>query len=479
MKYFLTCIVLLLLFVQKSFSQPQIIDYKDALRLINSWIEAQRDYADIPSISVAIVKDQETIWLKAFGMANNDGKVPSSTNTLYSICSISKLFTSVAIMQLYDAGKLRLDDNIETILPNYNLKQQYKESGPVTIRSLLTHSSGLPRESDYPYWTGPDFPFPSKEQMNLKLGEQQTLYPSSTIFQYSNLGMSLLGEVVEKISGQPYDKYVEDNILKPLKLASTHPYIPKEEWGKKMAIGYGATKREGPRDKVNLFDAKGIKAAAGFTSNVEDLARFASWQFRLLNNGGAEILKSSTLKEMHRVQWVDPDFRTFWGLGFAIAQLDGTTMIGHGGSCPGYRTTFQLDPKEKMGYIVMINAGGESPDLFAKEIREIISKIPKGKTDAKNNVNLEQYSGTYTSQPWGSEKIIMPWYGDLVMLNLPSENPDEGMTVLQHVSGDTFKRVRRDKTLGEEIKFERDSSGKVLRVLQHSNYSNRIILDKK
>lgn len=478
MKYFLTCLILFLS-VQKSFSQHQTIDYADALHLINSWVEAQRDYADIPSISIAIVKDQETIWRKAFGMANNDGRVPASTNTLYSICSISKLFTSVAIMQLYDAGKLRLDDSIESILPNYNLKQQYKESGPITIRSLLTHSSGLPRESDYPYWTGPDFPFPSKEQMNLKLGEQQTLYPSSTIFQYSNLGMSLLGEVVEKISGQPYDKYVEDNILTPLKLASTHPYIPKEEWGKKMAIGYGATKREGPRDKVNLFEAKGIKAAAGFTSNVEDLARFASWQFRLLNNGGAEILKSSTLREMHRVQWVDPDFRTFWGLGFAIAQLDGTIMIGHGGSCPGYRTTFQLDPKEKMGYIVMINAGGESPDFFAKEIREIISKIPKDRTAKKNNVDMEQYSGTYTSQPWGSEKIIMPWYGDLVMLNLPSENPDEGMTVLQHVSGDTFKRVRRDKTLGEEVRFERDSSGKVIRVLQHSNYSNRILLDKK
>ena len=193
--------VVLFLFVQESFSQSPSTDYTDALRLINSWIEAQRDYSDIPSISVAIVKDQQTIWSKAYGMANNDSKVAATTNTLYSICSISKLFTSVAIMQLYDAGKLRLDDNIETILPNYNLKQQYKESGPITVRSLLTHSSGLPRESDYPYWTSPDFPFPSQAQLNSKLSEQQTLYPSSTYFQYSNLGMSLLGEVVEKISG--------------------------------------------------------------------------------------------------------------------------------------------------------------------------------------------------------------------------------------------------------------------------------------
>ena len=473
-KYMLWLVAFLV--VSRSFSQSPTTDYTDALRLIDSWIEAQRDYSDLPSIAVAIVNDQEIIWSKAYGLANADGKVAASTSTLYSICSISKLFTSVAIMQLYDAGKLRLDDIVDSILPNYNLKQQYKESGPITIRSLLTHSSGLPRESDFPYWTGPDFPFPTQAQLNEKLGEQQTLYPSSTYFQYSNLGMSLLGEVIEKISGQPYDKYVEQNILKPLRLNATYTYLPKEEWGKKMAVGYGANKREGPRDQVNLFDTKGIKAAAGFASNVEDLARFASWQFRLLNNGGTEILKASTLREMQRVQWVDPDWKTYWGLGFSVTQFDGITIVGHGGSCPGYRTVLQLDPKEKMAYTVMINAGGENPDLFAKEIREIIAKIPK---TAKKSSNLEQYAGTYSSQPWGSEKIIVPWYGDLVMLNLPAENPDEAMILLQHVSGDIFKRVRKDKTLAEEIRFEKDSSGKVIRMFQHSNYSTRIILEKK
>ena len=112
-------------------------------------------------------------------------------------------------------------------------------------------------------------------------------------------------------------------------------------------------------------------------------------------------------------------------------------------------------------------------------VEKIISKIPKDKTAKTDTVNLEQYSGTYTSQPWDSEKIITSWYGDLVMLNLPDENPDEDMTVLQHVSGDLFKRVRRDKTPGEEIRFERDTSGKVIRVLQHSNYSTRRNSDKK
>jgi CubicO group peptidase (beta-lactamase class C family) len=313
----------------------------------------------------------------------------------------------------------------------------------------------LPRESDYPYWTGPDFPFPTQTQLDSKLGEQQTLYPASTYFQYSNLGMSLLGEVVEKISGQPYDKYVEENILKPLKLASTHPYLPKEEWGKKMAIGYGATKREGQRDKVNLFDARGVKAAAGFSSNVEDLARFASWQFRLLNNEGSEILKSSTLKEMQRVQWVDPDWKINWGLGFSITQQDGTTIVGHGGSCPGYRTILQLDPKAKMAYTIMINAGGESPELFAKEIREIISKIPKEKNTKTNSINLQQYAGTYSAQPWGSERIIVSLVWRFSDAALPEDNPSDAITVLQYVSGDTFKRLRSDKTLERKLNLKK------------------------
>jgi CubicO group peptidase (beta-lactamase class C family) len=206
-------------------------DLREAIRLVDVWLEAQRDYDHIPGMSVGIVKDQELIWTKAYGFADLKKNVPTEPNTIYSICSISKLFTSVAIMQLYEAGKLRLDDSISYLLPGFNIKQQYPGSGPITLRSLLTHSSGLPRESDYPYWTGPDYPFPTQQQLNDKLGKQKTLYPATTYFQYSNLGMSLLGEVIAKVSGKSYDVYVEENILKPLRLQTTHPYLPAAQWG--------------------------------------------------------------------------------------------------------------------------------------------------------------------------------------------------------------------------------------------------------
>jgi CubicO group peptidase (beta-lactamase class C family) len=464
-----------LLLTIPSFAQEESKpDLKDAYRLIDTWLEAQLEYDKLPGISVAIVKDQEILWSRGYGQSDLQNKVTTTPGTIYSICSISKLFTSVAIMQLYEAGKLRLDDSVSALLPAYKVKQQYKDSGPITIRSLLTHSSGLPRESNHPYWTGPDFPFPTEAQVNEGLPAQETLYPASTRFQYSNLGMSLLGEIVAEVSGKPYEVYVQENILTPLRLASTKPSLPANEWGKKFATGYSSIKRDGTRDKVNLFDARGITAAAGYSSTVEDLARFASWQFRLLENGGKEILKASTLRDMHRVHWVDPNWRTHWGLGFSAYQLGGTNIVGHGGSCPGYRSTLMMDTKDKWGFIVMVNAGGESPEHYAREIRKLIMTASKEKDETPEGVNLEPFAGFYNAQPWGSEEVVLPWYGKLLSLGLPSESPDDDMTLIKHIKGDTFKRMRDDDSLAEEIVFERDAAGKITRYVQHNNYSKKL-----
>jgi CubicO group peptidase (beta-lactamase class C family) len=415
-------LVLILICTSAAFSEEKTKpDFSEAIRMIDTWLEAQRDYDNLPGISVAIVTDQEILWSKGYGLADLEKKVPSSPNTIYSICSISKLFTSVAIMQLRDAGKLRLEDLVADHLPWFNLEQQYPDTGPITIRSVLTHSSGLPRESDYPYWTGPDFPFPSTSQVRAKLGTQKTLYSPSTYFQYSNLGITLLGEIVAGVSGMPYSKYIEENILKPLRLADTRTELPESLWRGKLATGYTAKKRDGTRSMLPLFQAKGIAAAAGFSSTVEDLARFASWQFRLLEKGGEEILKASTLREMQRVHWVDPDWKTTWGLGFSVSEVDGQTIVGHGGSCPGYRSTLSIDPNKKQAFIIMINAQGVSPDKYATGMRDILKKATDKTKQEKAVVDLEAYAGHFDAQPWWGETVFLPWQGKLAVFELPSE----------------------------------------------------------
>lgn len=446
----------------------------DAIRLIDAWLEAQQHYDRLPGISVAIVRDQELIWSKGYGVSDVKKKTPATPETIYSICSITKLFTSIAIMQLYEQGKLRLDDSLSSLLPDRIIKQQFSDSGPITIRGLLTHSSGLPREADFPYWSAPDFKFPSRELVAEKLDQQETLYPASTYFQYSNLGMTLLGEVVEKVSGKTYEDYVQENILKPLRLTSTFSTLPQELWGNKLATGYSSINRQGTRDMLPLFDAQGIQAAVGYSSTVVDLANFASWQFRLMTNGGKEILKASTLKEMQRVHWVDPDWKINWGLGFVVFQNNGSTLTGHWGNCPGYRSILIMDPREKLGFVVLINAM-ENPWQYASQMRNILLNGSKQNKPGSSSVDLDQYTGLYNAQPLGSEKKVITWYGNLTILKLPSATPLEDMIILQHVSGDVFRRVRRDHELGEEIRFERDDkTGKITRMWEHSNYSVKL-----
>lgn len=477
-KYYLT--LALSFIISIVYSQETKKDYSEAFKLVEVWLEAQKDFDNLPGLTAIVIEDQKVLWSGAVGLSNVEQNVKAEASTLCSICSISKLFTSVAIMKLYEEGKLRLDDRISDLLPAYNLEQKYSESGPITIRTLLTHSSGLPREAAYPYWTGPDFPFPTKAQIDSKLSEQETLYPASTYFQYSNLGLTLLGEIVEEVSGVPYDEYVQQNILKPLGLSDTRTELPEQLYGTELAIGYSAMTRSRKREKVNLFQANGITPAAGFSSSVQDLGKFASWQFRLRDSTITEILKPSTLKYMQNVHWTNPNWKTTWGLGFVVYKgSDGNTWVGHGGSCPGYRSTLQIDLKNKRAYSVMINANGTNPAKYANGINAIIKKVKPSKkeepTDQRiEKKDLQEYVGYYNPMPWWSEVYISTWGDKLVSLGLPSEKPSESMTFYKHIEGDTFRRIRDNDELGETLVFERDKNGKIIHYKQHGNYSKKI-----
>ncbi|MBX2875201.1 MAG: hypothetical protein KTR30_23995, partial [Saprospiraceae bacterium] len=174
----------------------------------------------------------------------------------------------------------------------------------------------------------------------------------------------------------------------------------------------------------------------------------------------------------------NPDWKTTWGLGFVVYKgANGNTWAGHGGSCPGYRSTLQLDLKRKRAYSVMINASGTNPNKYSSGIDAILSKVRATKTskegEAKAN-KLKEYVGYYNPMPWWSEEYISTWGDQLVVLGLPAEKPGNALTFLKHIEGDTFRRIRADKELGETIVFQRDRSGKVISYSQHGNYSQKI-----
>jgi CubicO group peptidase (beta-lactamase class C family) len=463
---------------------------RQATELLKTWLEAQRAYDQIPGISLGVVHDQELVWSGGFGYADIARQAPATASTIYSICSISKLFTSVAVMQQRDAGRLRLDDPVAKHLSWMTIKRSAPESGEITIEGLLTHASGLPRESDHPYWTGPDFPFPTRDQIIERIASQQTLYPAETYHQYSNLGLTLAGEVAAAAAGMPYADLIARNILSPLGMTSTTPDIPVAERGKRFAMGYSAILRDGGRKPVPFFQTRGIAPAAGFASTVEDLAKFASWQLRLLGKGGTEILNVNTLRDMQRVHWVDPDFETTWGLGFAVWRSDNKTFVGHGGSCPGFRTQLLIKPEEKIATIFMANALGVNSQMWAQRAYEIMAPALRaaGKSGGAARVaatgsapppvvtydaSLDRYVGTYGGS-FGGELAIVRWEDGLSILSLPTMDPLRSLTKLKKTGEHTFRRVRRDEALGEEIVFELGPDGKPTRFRRHENYYTKV-----
>lgn len=171
----------------------------DAVAAFSAWAGHHLGVTGVPGASVALVHDQELLYAAGFGLADPETGRRAAPDTVYSICSISKLFTSIAVMQLRDADRLELDDPVGERLDWFAaLADEHPGDEPVTLRRVLTHSAGLPRESDSPYWNVP-FDFPSREAVRERLAAQHTLYPSGRYFQYSNLGLTLLGEVVAEV----------------------------------------------------------------------------------------------------------------------------------------------------------------------------------------------------------------------------------------------------------------------------------------
>ena len=445
-----------------------------------AWVEFQAMRDNVPAISYGLVQDQELIVSGAFGLANPATGHRATPDTLYSICSISKLFTSIGIMQLRDAQRLRLDDPVIRHLPQLSIQDRHPHDRPITIRGLLTHASGLPREADFPYWTGPNFEFPTRDQIQERLREQQTLYPSERYFQYSNLGMTLAGEVIAASTERPYSEYIRTNVLEPLKMKDTLTDVPKALHGTRLAVGYSAKKRNGERDPLPPFQARGLAAAAGLVSNVGDLAKFASWQFRALANDRDDILRPSTLRQMQQVHWVDPDWKNTRGLGFSVRRAGSRTLVGHAGGCPGYFTHFVIDPKAKVAAIVLSNAIGAEVTRYARTGLAMITpavedarESPRKTAEPANEFG--RYVGVYGSA-WG-ELAVIRWKDGLAALWLATRDPIEALTPLLPVSGrpHTFRRIRKDDGQpAERFVFEMGAGRRAKSLRWHSNVMKRL-----
>jgi CubicO group peptidase (beta-lactamase class C family) len=453
-------------------SDPRV---RQSLTFLELWLDGQRAYEQIPGVSAGIVHNQQLLWAAGFGYADRERGIAATPETVYSICSISKLFTSVAIMQLRDEGKLRLDDPAHQHLLWFAVKELYPESAPITIESLLTHSAGLQQDPPIPYWSGA-FAFPTREQIQASLRTEEMLLPAQRYYEYSNTGFILAGEIVAAASGMDYAQHVRARIIEPLGLTSTTPEMPVELSDGRLARGYSGLARDGVRIGLPLFQTNGVAPAAGFASSARDLARFAAWQFRLLSSGGSEVLAPNTLREMHRVHRVDADWSRARGLGFRVWRSGDRSFVGHDGDCPGFRTAILLQPDERIATVFLSNASGIASEAFAQQIYDIVGPAIRAAAAGDPlppapDASLAAFQGIYDYAPWGGEMIVFPWEDGLAAVDLPSTKPREDMFRLRAVPGEQgrFRRVRKDGNLGERIDFTRDADGRVLEVVRYNN----------
>jgi D-alanyl-D-alanine carboxypeptidase len=403
--------------------------------LLSAWIEAQMAYKGPPGLSIGIVHDQDLVWARGFGYADVDEKAEATPRTLYRIASITKLFTATAVLQLRDAGKLQLDDPVTKRLDWFEVRNRHPDAPPITIRHLLTHTSGLPREAAFPYWT--DDQFPTRRQLRETLPRQETILPTETEWKYSNLALSLAGEIVAAVSGQEYPDYVQQQILDPLGMESTLVRPPDPDHPL-LATGYGRRMPDNSRDIAPTVDCQSITPAANMTSSVKDLARFIMLQFRDGPAGGSQVLRGSTLREMQRVHWLAPDWQVGRGLGFHITRQKGKTYIDHGGGLKGYVTLVIACPVDKIGVVAL--------------------------------TKWQRYVGRYR-EFWGDAQVLV-LDGDLVLINPTLPDPTEAMAKLVPVAEHVFRTETKEGfgANGELVVFEVDGEGKVARVKTGENY---------
>lgn len=457
----------------QSTSIPEHPEVASNIRLLEAWIESQMAYKGWPGVSIGVVYDQKLIWAKGFGYADLEKKTPATPDTIYRIASNSKLFTSIAILKLRDEGKLQLDNPVAKHLPWSKIENKHPDAPVITIRHLLTHTSGLPQEAPFSYWT--DFKFPTREQIVEKLPEQETIYPSETKWKYSNLALTLAGEIVSAVSGQSYAEYIHKQILEPLEMASTSVIFP-DEYKSRLATGYGRRMPDGRRQIMPFTDCKGITPAANMSSTVKDLARFVSWQFRLRESGGTEIVKASTLKEMQRVHWLHPDWKSGWGLGFMVVHKEARDLVGHTGHVAGYQTYVSISPKEKVGVIALTNADDALDVPFsvvdgafewlAPAITNAVAPPKIEKADPKWN----KYVGKYRDI-WADYAVLV-MNGKLVLIKPAKQDPTASMLTLIPAAEHTF-RVDWEGFAGlggELVVFELGTDGKVVRIKLGENY---------
>ncbi|HEX6304539.1 MAG TPA: serine hydrolase domain-containing protein [Anaerolineales bacterium] len=323
-------------------------------------LATQMEENHIPGAAVAVVRDGEVLLAKGYGYADLEKGIPvDPEHTVFRIGSSGKVFTWTAVMQLVEQGKLDLNADVNTYL-DFRIPDTYPQ--PITLEHLLTHTAGFEESWFETFALDPDDVLPAGEWLGTHIPAR--VRPPGDSASYSNYGAELAGYIVERVSGLPYDQYIQKQILDPLGMthSSASGRMPANS-DAQASVGYfyaddviGAVP-EGADSAGQLA----MVPAGGHASSITDMARFliAHLQDGRYSAAGIDdgrILKESTMQQMHSTLYA-PDPRL---LGTAYGLFDfsdnGQRALGHNGSTSGFRTLLLLMPEKNLGVFVAYNS---------------------------------------------------------------------------------------------------------------------------
>lgn len=339
-----------------------------ALPRIDAAMEAALREPGHPAVSWALVIDGEVVHARAFGLRDVAAGTPATPDTEFRIASMSKSFTAAAVLKLRDAGRLKLDDPVARYVPELRRwPRPTTDAGPITVRQLLAHVGGLPE--DNPQGDRQLALTPAQFSAWLKTAPPLASVPGSG-FEYSNLGFMLLGRVVTRVSGRPYQAYIREQILKPLGMLQTH-WAPSQVPAGRLALGYRRA-GVGWQPEPMLEDGEG-GAMGGLIASAADIGRWAAFMLSAWPpRDGAEAgpLSRRTLREMQAGLGY-PDLGLYrqgpggpvvgvassYGFGLGTEQhCRWGRDVGHAGGLPGFGSHMRWLPDHGVGVVVLINS---------------------------------------------------------------------------------------------------------------------------
>jgi len=306
------------------------------------------------SVSIALVQGDRIVWTAAYGEANTATHTPATPATVYSTGSTGKSITATAVMQLVEQGKIDLDAPVNRYLRGARVQDRLQVEQQVTVRHMLTHASGLTCDVR----TVPIFSRTLPPNLAALTERTYSVRKPGEKYEYCNAAYGILGYLIEQVSGQEYESYIVEHVLKPLGITTTAPVRPTALMADLMARPYlrGKDGKPEPTQQV-FFD---VYPAGDLYMTAPEMARYLAAHLNGGVFGGKRILSAASVAEMHRNQSPTPE--SPYGFGFSsFTAPDGHQIITHTGSVPGFNAFIGGDVTSKLGVYLMTNSAGHAP----------------------------------------------------------------------------------------------------------------------